>query len=784
MSRNEIKISVGTLAEEWGLTGDLNRLAGSRNLAHEGIKAHRRIRKNRPKDYETEVPVSYSGTHGGFTLIINGRIDGILPGSEMVLVEEIKTTAYELEGFAKREESVHWAQAKIYAYLYSREKQLERVEVQVTCASLSSRKILEERKVFSFGELEEYFQEITDRLIDWHRRIDEWRKQRDLSLSQVPFPFAGYRKGQREMAIASWRAVKERLQLMVQSPTGTGKTVASLFPAARALPDGDVSRIIFLTARTTGQSAAESCLQQIREKGGRIKSVTLTARDKVCRGEGICTGEECEYARGYYDRLGGALKEFFEGESFNREQIEEISSRHNICPYAFSRELHKWADCVICDLNYVFDPVVAAGAIPADVGNSALIVDEAHNLADRARDNFSATLSRVTLREVKKLAGRRRRLRNLLVKAENHLIEIFTPGRDLALEPDPLFLATLRDLVTEIEKVFLREDNLDNTFRETMFNALCEAVHFIETAEALGPDYKLLLQPGESGDDAPEAAIKLFCIDPARQLKEILDGCHSAVFLSGTLEPINYFRRLIGCRDDAGFLVLPSPYPGDNLATLVYTSLSTRYLDREKSGEHLAGVITSFVNFRKGNNLVFFPSYAYMKMILDLLSGSGDSSRPGIKGDIIAQSPGMDDGERAAFLARFSADNREPLTGMAVLGGVFGEGIDLVGERLNGVVIVGVGLPSLSDEREAIKEYFNERGGSGFNYAYLIPGMTRVLQAAGRLIRSETDRGAVLLIGDRFRAYSYRSLFPAYWQPEYISSLTGLTEALEQFWGK
>ncbi len=784
MKKNEINISVSTLAEEWGRRGDLNRLAGSMNRAHEGIRAHRRIQKKRSSGYEKEISVEYSGERDDFILNIKGRIDGIFPARDPVLLEEIKTTYYELEGFAKREASVHWSQARIYGYIYALEKRLPEIEIQVTCASLGSKEVLEEIKLFNFRELEEYFLDITGRLVSWHSRLNEWRQSRDLSLAEVPFPFEQYREGQRELAIASWRAVTGNRQLLVQSPTGTGKTVASLYPAVKVFPTGEVNRVIFLTARTTGQKTAESCLDLIRGKGGRIKSVTLTAKEKICPGEGVCTGEECQWARDYYERLGKARDRFFEEEDFSRGRIEEISAEHTICPYAFSRELHKWADCVICDLNYVFDPVVAAGTIPGDIGESALIVDEAHNLADRARDNFSASLSRKTFLRLRKEIKKRRRLSNLLKKADDYILELFTPGADCPDEPDPLFLKALQDLVIEIEKIFLQEDSMENSLRDLVFNTWCEVAHFIEVSDTMGDDYKLLLQPEKDEEPSAESTIRLYCIDPSRKLKETLDCCHSAIFLSGTLQPMEYYRRLNGCREDAQYLVLPSPYPRQNLRTLVYPSLSTRYIDREKSLEHLADVITDFANFRQGNYLVFFPSYAYLSMVSGLLSKPEENGTSRIKGELFSQAPGMKDDERTEFLDRFSAENKQTLVGMAVLGGAFGEGIDLIGDRLTGVIIVGVGLPSLSDERNCIKNYFDERGGNGFNYAYLVPGMTRVLQAAGRVIRSETDRGAILLIDDRFRSYGYKSLFPAYWEPEYVNSRSRLNDALEKFWGK
>ncbi len=784
MDMKEINISVGTLAEDWGRLGDLNRLAGSFRQAHEGIRAHRKIQKERPAGYEKEVQVECCREKDGIRLNIKGRIDGVFANLSPVRIEEIKTTNYELKGFSAREESVHWAQAKIYAYIYACKNSLPKIEIQVTCASLVTKEVLENKMVFTFFELEKYFLSITDRIISWHLDLDAWRRKRDHSLEKVPFPFPEYRSGQRELAVAAWRAVTNCRQLLVQSPTGTGKTVASLYPSIKVFPTGRISKVIYLTARTTGQEVVESCLELIRKKGGRIKSVTLTAKEKICCGGGVCTGDECEFARGYYDRLEGARHSFFQEEDFTRERIEKISSDHQLCPYAFSRELHKWADCVICDFNYVFDPAVASGVLPGEIEASALIVDEAHNLPDRARENFSACLNRSLLLELGKKTKKRRRLRNLLKKADDYLLELLLPGKNLPEKPDPLFLKALQDLSIEIESILLKDVSLEHKVRETLFNAWCDLNHFLGVAELFGPAYKLLLQPEGTEKPSIDSSVKLFCMDPSEGLKEILDTCRSAVFLSGTLQPIEYYRWLTGCREDSDFLELPSPYPQENLLSLIYPSVSTRYLDRERSLGNLVEVLTDFINSRRGNYLIFFPSYTYLQMAVAAMESLDRSGRPAVRGEICCQVQGMNDQERAEFLSRFSAENERTLVGMAVMGGVFGEGIDLVGERLAGVAVIGVGLPSISDERDSIRNYFNEKGINGFNYSYLVPGMTRVLQAAGRVIRSGMDRGVILLIDDRFTSYSYRSLFPSYWNPKQVRDRQKLRYFLEKFWGK
>jgi len=777
----EISISVAALAEEWGRRGDLNRLAGSFGSALDGTRAHQRIQKSRPAGYLKEVPVEIILEREDLRLKVAGRVDGVFPALDPVRIEEIKTTYYELEEFAEREKSVHWAQASIYAYLYAREHNLAKVEIQVTCASLLTRKTLEDSRILEFGELEAAFLVLAEAFISWQRKLIGWRSTRNASLAESPFPFPEYRAGQRDLAVAAWKTITGNRQLLVQSPTGTGKTAATLYPAVKVFASGGINKVIYLTARTTGQQVAEGCLRLIRRKGARIKSVTLSAREKMCRGGGVCTGEECEFARGYYDRLGEAREAFFREDEFTRARIEELSGEHDLCPYAFSRELLRWSDCVICDFNYVFDPVVSAGLTSGEIEESAIIVDEAHNLADRARDNFSAELRRSILLSLSGLLKRKRRFHNLRKKAEESFLVNFRPEEN-PQGLDPQLLLSVRDLVLEIEKILLREGSLERKVRETLFEAWCELSHFLETAACPGPEYQLLYQPEGEKEISPVSSIKLFCMDPSRQLGKILDCCHSAIFLSGTLQPMEYYRQLNGCHGDAAFLNLPSPYPSGNLCTMIYPSLSTRYLDRERSLDDLVEVLADFISSRKGNYLVFFPSYAYLEMAASRMESAGIRALLPEELEICRQLPGMKDGDRAEFLARFSIDNPSTLVGMAVMGGVFGEGIDLVGDRLTGVAVIGVGLPSISEERDCIRRYFEERGEDGFAYSYLVPGMTRVLQAAGRVIRSETDRGVILLIDDRFRSRSYRALFPSYWKPVSAGNRAGLRRILEKFW--
>jgi DNA excision repair protein ERCC-2 len=558
--------------------------------------------------------------------------------------------------------------------------------------------------------------------------------------------------------------------------------MAAVFPGVKAVGNGLTNKFFYLTAKTTGRAVAEKALNDLRARGLHFKSVTLTAKDKICfNPDKECNPEECECARGFYDRINEAVETTFQQEDLSRDVIAAAARQFTVCPFELSLELALWVDCVICDYNYAFDPrVYLRRFFGEETGekNSTFLVDEANNLVDRSREMFSAELYKKSFLELRRLVKKDipnvyKTLGLLNTRFVELRKEITDADKPISQEkyPDDL-VSYLRRFTRETEKWLVR--NIKTAYREDLMSLYFEVSWFLKVTEFYGGNYATCLE--EVGEDL---RVKLFCMDPSQLLAEAFMRCRSAIFFSATLSPMDYFRQVLGCDPAAKEIRLPSSFPRENLCLAVMDRISTMFKYRQQTKLAVARAIDLMAKQRPGNYLVFFPSYQYMKMIFELFNIMNPFK------EILVQSPGMTEAERDEFLAKFSKDNLvngKTLVGFAVMGGVFGEGIDLVGDRLSGAAIVGVGLPGISLERELIKDYFANLQGTGFEYAYLYPGMNRVLQAAGRVIRTAEDRGVVLLIDHRFSTHQYRVLFPPHWQPNRIRDERHLEEILKNFY--
>jgi DNA excision repair protein ERCC-2 len=553
--------------------------------------------------------------------------------------------------------------------------------------------------------------------------------------------------------------------------------MAVLLPAIKAIAGKQVSQIFYLTARTTGRQAAENTLAVLRNQGLKLKSLSLTAKEKICfNPDRLCHPDECPFARGHFSRINTALKDAFAGDNFTRDTIIELAKKHQVCPFEFALDLSLWVDCVVCDYNYAFDPgVFLRRFFEGSGGEYVLLVDEAHNLIDRAREMYSAALSRLHIQTVRNAVktqlgavhGILGRINAWMTEQRTRCEEAHNPIAER--EPPANLCMLLRDFTRAAEKWLIQ--NKPARFREKLLDMYFDVRTFLKTADRYDDNYATCYL-----NDKRDITVKLFCIDPSRYLRETLERCRSAVFFSGTMNPMRYFIESIGCDDTAATMILPSPFPAENLCVVTASRISTLYKHRERTKLALAQMICAFIDSKKGNYLIFFPSYQYIKMLYDIIC----IQRPGMK--TLVQDAGMSEREREQFLARFCTAEDQHLVGFAVMGGVFAESIDLIGDRLTGAVIVGVGLPGISLERELIRMYFDDVNDCGYAFAYQIPGMIRVLQAAGRVIRSETDRGAVLMIGSRFTEDPYRSLLPDDWQITDVEDSDGMRAVLDAFW--
>ena len=806
MSRPEAKpvhtVSVRDLVEFVLRQGDLGgarEFVGS-DRALAGIRGHQKIQRSRPTGYLTELPVEYRVETEEFTLHIRGRIDGLLITSQQVLLEEIKTVVGTWDHEA---DPLHWAQAKFYAFIHAQEHALKELNIQLVYLELPAGKVTEFRQTFSFAELSDFFAATTAVYVDWLRERHHWCLARDASIAALAFPFPNYRPGQRELAVAAYRVLADGGRLFLAAPTGIGKTISVLFPAVKALGERKLERIFYLTARTVGRAIAEKALVDLRRAGLKLRAVTLTAKEKVCvRGGHPCDPLTCPLALGYYDRIKPAIREALEQGEITRSVLEAVGQKHQVCPFELSLDVSVWADAIICDYNYVFDPqVYLRRHFAEDGGAYGFLIDEAHNLVDRAREMFSADLDGseilVVKRAITTAAPRCSKALTQLHTAMSKLgnaselkeesFEVSDLTSELNLFPaktaevrndengvstSPAFpdslIEPLETALEEAENWLAR--NQPAEFRDALLALYFRLHSFRRTAEVYDERFVTIIE------NDPAVKVRLFCVDPSLLLRKALARGKAAIFFSATLTPMDYYRTLLGGDPEDPVLQLPSPFPPENLAVLIQDRIQTHFKGRAESLGDVVEAIGTLVQGRRGNYLVYFPSYQYLNATLQAFQIRNPSV------SVLVQRPGMTEPERDAFLTAFSVEQGETLVGFAVLGGIFGEGIDLVGERLIGAVIVGVGLPQLCVERNLIRDYFQQRNVTGFDYAYTFPGMNRVLQAIGRVIRSETDRGVVLLIDARFNEVRYRRLFPAWWKFVKVRNSDALREGVATFW--
>ncbi|BBB91476.1 MAG TPA: ATP-dependent DNA helicase [Methylomusa anaerophila] len=797
ISSNLVRISVRTLVEWILRSGDLVFSLTAPARAVEGTKAHRKVQKSRTGEYQAEVALTYTIEREDLVLEIGGRADGIFlnRGDEeaAAVIDEIKSTSRPLEAIEADQYPLHWAQAKCYAFIYAAQNDLDTIGVQLTYYQLDSREIKEFCLFYPRGELAVFFHGLVEQYLFWARLLRDWIKVRDESIAQINFPFVGYRPGQRELAVAVYKTIAAGRKLYAQAPTGAGKTMATIFPAVKAVGSGLIEKIFFLTAKTVTRGLAEEAFAKLRLNGLVFKTVTLTAKDKICFKPGReCHPGECEYANGHFDRVNGAIADIWREDCYTRATVEQYAGKHRVCPFEFSLDLALWADGVIGDYNYVFDPrVYLRRFFDNDTGcNCCFLIDEAHNLVDRAREMFSAALlrrpfvhlrraSRQVLPRVSKAAqavgARLRQIgKTCLTGGEGEPVDFF-------VQKEALYdiHSVLRKFTNEVERWLLtgNQDQAGPELKTALLDQYFTALSYLRIAECYDERYVTYLEAVEDND----VKVRQFCVDPAKLLRAALQRGRAAIFFSATLTPLSYFAAVLGGNEDDGKIAVPSPFSPDNLCLMIAGRIATTYKSRAGTYDRVVAAIAAAVSGKTGNYLVFFPSFQYLGEIYERFS----YQYPRIR--VIRQAVSMAEQERVAFLDHFGrSGNRPPdetLVGFAVLGGIFGEGIDLVGERLSGAVIVGVGLPQIGNERDIIRDYYNQVNSQGFEFAYMYPGMNKVLQAAGRVIRTEQDRGVVLLIDERFTGYRYKTLFPSEWrQGVKVADAAGITGVVGRFW--
>lgn len=786
-----IRISVRNLVEFILKEGDIdNRItAGTaeKDAMLMGSRLHRKIQKSMGLEYQAEVPLKISVPCQGFTLRVEGRADGIIVDEtsegklQQVTVDEIKGVLRNLEQIQKPV-GVHLAQAKCYAYIYGKEKELEKISIQMTYCHLDTEEIRRFKEEYTLEDLKSWFEELVHRYEKWARLQIEWEQMRDETIRNLKFPFS-YREGQFNLAASVYRTIARKKKLFIQAPTGTGKTMAVLYPAVRAMGEGLGEKIFYLTARTITRTVAEQAFFILKEKGLKFRSVTLTAKEKICFCEKAeCNPQACPYAKGHFDRVNDAVYELWTTEEvYSREVIRAHAEKWKVCPFEMCLDLSVWVDGVICDYNYAFDPNVHLKRFFGEniSGDYIFLIDEAHNLVERGREMYSAEVSRQTLLTLrKKIRKHFPKLARVLEKANRQMLEL---EEDLKASQNPyqvlsnpgVLPITFLTISGELEEI-LEEKNLDEELRKEILEFYFVVRDFLNVSELVDENYVVYTECFGEND----FRLRLFCVNPAANLSEYLKKGRSAVFFSATLFPMLYYRELLTTETDAYGIYVQSPFSAKNRRILIGSDVSSRYTRRNHTEyRKIAEYISRCVWQRQGNYMVFFPSYRLMEDVYQVYEEefSVDWVR------CIRQNSDMTEREREEFLEEFQS-REGTLVGFCVLGGIFSEGVDLTGESLIGAIIVGTGLPQIGSEREILKEYYDRKKQSGFDYAYRYPGMNKVLQAAGRVIRTKEDRGVILLLDDRFLGRDYGEIFPREWKDRSSCRLNTVEEAVSRFW--
>lgn len=767
------RVSVKQLVEFVLRKGSIDQRHRSEHTALEGARIHRKLQKEAGAGYQKEVKLAKTVQLNGKELILEGRADGIITEAEGIVIDEIKTSEPAFEDLLPEQVDLFWYQAMVYGHLYAEAEGLSDITIQLTYFQTTEEKITRQRRHYQATELAVFFQDTLDKYEEWLIFQQEWRKIRNQSMQSLTFPYDEYRKGQRELAVAAYKTILTERKLFVEAPTGTGKTISTMFPAVKAMGEEQFERFFYLTAKTITRQVAEDAAEALARRGMRMKSVTLTAKDKICfMDERICTPDYCPYANGYYDRLNEGLWDLLHHEDqFTRPIIETYARKHQLCPFELSLDVSLWCDAIVGDYNYLFDPTVYLRRFFEEENKeNVFLIDEVHNLVDRSRNMYSASLNKSLFLQIKKVMKDYPKITRSL----NKINQVFLQMRDVLAEKDFIRqkepVTSLVDAVyrfTEKAKEWLAEYP-EAPQQEEMLGLYFECLNYVKISELYDDHYVTYIEK-----TSYDLIIKQFCIDPSYLLAQSLNKGKAAILFSASLSPISYYQDILGGGAEALGYRLSSPFPPEHQLVLV-EGIKTTYHYRQQNIPQIVASLEALVTAKKGNYLFFFPSYRFMDEVYEVFSAQSDAR-------ILLQDTKMNEEERENFLAQFQAEPTETTIGFCVLGGIFSEGIDLRGTRLIGTAIVSVGLPQISEEQNLIKEYYDESR-QGFQYAYQIPGMNKVLQAAGRVIRDTQDQGVVLLLDERFLSPNYRQYLPPHWQLQPVKGAAEIQQQARHFW--
>lgn len=773
-----IRISVRNLVEFILRSGDLDhrRSGADKEAMQMGSRIHRKIQRRMGSSYDAEVSLKYEVSRERFHIIIEGRADGIIKEESAVVVDEIKAVYRDIH-LMSNPVPMHLAQAKCYACIYAMEHKLEEITVRMTYCQMQTEEIKYFYETYKTAELNNWFSKVIEEYEKWAAFQADWNKERTESIEKIRFPFT-YRKQQKELIAGVYRTIQNKKRLFMQASTGVGKTISVIYPAIQAMGQGMADKIFYLTAKTITRTVAIETFELLKKQNLQMKSIVITAKEKVCFcEEAICNPEYCPYAKGHFDRVNDCVYDLLQKENMiTTDVILQYAREYRVCPYELSLDVSVWTDAIICDYNYVFDYDICLKRFFAENNKEqyVFLIDEAHNLVERGRDMYSAVLYKEELMELRKdIKLYNKKLYNLLDKANKIMLE----WKKSCVDYEKMTIAEVGRLVILLSQLMTEMDSFlevseDEELKQKVLDVYFTVRKFLNTFDRANDQYVVYKQYSEEG-----FFVRLFCVNPSGDLNNFLEKGRSAVFFSATLLPVKYYMRLLSGQTDDYTMYVPSSFPKENRQIFLGTDVSSRYTRRNKREyEKISKYIQGLVASKSGNYMVFFPSYSYMQSVYEIFI----QENPDVS--VLVQESVMTELQREEFLCEFQVKRKQSMVAFCVLGGIFSEGIDLKKEQLIGAIIVGSGIPQIGIERELLKQYFDETQGAGFEYAYRYPGFNKVLQAAGRVIRTEEDKGIIVLLEERLMEEDYYGLFPREWTSIEPCRINEFQEKIDCFW--
>lgn len=775
----QVKISVRNLVEFVLRSGDIDNRrgkSGQKEAMQEGSRIHRKIQRRMGASYQPEVPLKIEIQEEKYQLIVEGRADGIIIEEAGVTIDEIKGVYMDIHTLEAPIE-VHLAQAKCYAYIFALKEELQEISVQMTYCNLDTEDIRRFKETYSFEEISQWFASVIKQYEKWADFQYEARIERNESIDGLEFPYP-YREGQKELAAGVYRTIRREKNLFIQAPTGTGKTITTVFPAVKAVGEGLADKIFYLTAKTITRTVAKEAFDVLRRYGYQGRVITITAKEKLCLCDEMdCNPVHCPYAEGHYDRVNDAVFDLINKErDITREVLIAQAEKFRVCPFEMCLDTTLWVDDIICDYNYVFDPNVYLKRFFAEgvKGDYLFLIDEAHNLVERGREMYSAVLYKEDFLKMKKIMKEySRKCVKALEKCNGHLLGLKRECENYEiLDNIGALIFALMQLGTALEEFFLKDISFSE--KKEVQEFYLELRHFLNMYERVDENYVIYTEHEADG----RFKLKLYCVDTAVNLQECLDKGKSTIFFSATLLPIQYYKRLLSTKEDNYAVYAKTVFSKEQRLLVIGTDVSSKYT-RRNDGEFakIARYIYETAQGKKGNYMAFFPSYKMMEQVLEKFYAINLGEM-----DCMVQETGMREQEREEFLECFRMERENTLVGFCVMGGIFSEGIDLKNEALIGAVIVGTGLPQISNEREILKNYYDKRYKEGFDYAFRYPGMNKVLQSAGRVIRTMEDKGVIVLLDERFLQREYLKMFPREWENYETVTVENVQDKVKKFW--